>query len=264
MISAKLPSLAVGLSLAASAMATSIIYPLYSYPEDGCSAWSAILPSSSALDSITAYPQITFYFIVNPDSGPGTVAKDDSTYTGCIAKLRPSESTNTVLLGYVDTAYGSKSTSNVATEVSTYANWPTSYHMDGIFFDDVDATSKLQSYYSTITANVKTHSVLKYVTLNPGTTPLASYYTFADYIMSVETEYSDFKLSSLSISSSSPASKQFVILYAGPTETPAAMITSLAADGIEAIYLTDKPASNPYDTVMDNWGTFLSDVAATN
>ncbi|KAF8307803.1 hypothetical protein DL93DRAFT_2142993 [Clavulina sp. PMI_390] len=258
MLSSKLCSLSATLALAGSALATSIVYPLYSYPDDGCSAWTGILPS------ITAYPQITFYFIVNPDSGPGTVAQDDSTYTGCITKLRPSGSTNTVLLGYVDTAYGSKSSSDVATEVTTYANWPSSYHMDGIFFDDVEANSSWQSYYTTITANVKTHSGFKYVALNPGTTPLASYYTFADYIMSVETAYSSFKASSLSISSSSPANKQWVILYAGPTQPSTSTITTLASDGIGAIYLTDKPASNPYDAIMDNWSTFVSDVAATN
>ncbi|KAF8307802.1 hypothetical protein DL93DRAFT_1981206 [Clavulina sp. PMI_390] len=257
MVSSKLPSVAAALSLAASTLATSIVYPLYYYPDDGCSAWSGFLPA------ITAYPQVTFYFIVNPDSGPGTISTDDSTYTGCIAKLRPSGSTNTVLLGYVDTAYGSKSTSAVATEVSTYANWPSSYHMDGIFFDDVEATSALQSYYSTITANAKTHSVLKYVTLNPGTTPLSSYYSFADFIMSAETYYSGFSVSSLTISSSSPADQQFVILHDGPTDPPAAMINSLATAGIKAIYITDKPASNPYAATMDNYNTFVADVAAT-
>lgn len=75
---------------------------------------------------------------------------------------------------------------------SKYANWPTAYHLDGVFFDDVIATSSHESYYSTITANVKTHSIFKTVTLNPGAVPNSGYYAFADLIVSAETYYSDF------------------------------------------------------------------------
>jgi len=258
MISFRLAASIAALSTIRSALATAIIYPIYLYPGDSCSAWSGFL-------SYTAeYPTVTFYYIVNPDSGPGASSTPDSNYQACIPQLRSSANSNVILLGYVDTAYATKSTTDVEAEVTIYANWPSAYHVDGIFFDDVEATTTYESYYSTLYTNVKSHSGLKYVTLNPGIVPNSAFYAYADLIVTAETYYSEFSLSQLTISTATPAAKQVVILHDGPTVPPVATIDALSNAGIKAIYITDiTAAEEPYEHTMDNYSTFVADVAAT-
>ena len=146
MVFSKLSAGIAALFAAQSALATSIMYPLYVYPGDNCADWATILPvyalpsfpfsfplfripflsnasssffqKSSPSNSTAQYPKVTFYFIVNPDSGPGSAATPDSNYAACIPKLRTTANPNVILLGYVDTAEAGRSSTAVAAEVT--------------------------------------------------------------------------------------------------------------------------------------------------
>lgn len=61
------------LALASLVSSTGILIPLYIWPEDD-STWAPVF------NAITAYPDIRFQIIVNPDSGPGKEGK-------CVAAL---------------------------------------------------------------------------------------------------------------------------------------------------------------------------------
>ena len=44
---------------------------------------------------------------------------------------------NAKVIGYISTQYGDRDESAVQTDISTYANWGSSYAVHGIFFDEV-------------------------------------------------------------------------------------------------------------------------------
>lgn len=92
-----------------------ILLPLYIYPLQG--AWDFVTTA------VAKYPDVPFNIIVNPNSGPGvTDDYPESDYIDAVASLNVYPNVN--LLGYVDTAYMSKSTDKVATEVETCKNPP--------------------------------------------------------------------------------------------------------------------------------------------
>lgn len=56
------------LAMASLASSTSILIPLYSYPEDA-STWAPVH------DAATAHPNIQFQVIINPSDGPQSTGK---------------------------------------------------------------------------------------------------------------------------------------------------------------------------------------------
>ncbi|KAB5595670.1 Spherulin-4 [Ceratobasidium theobromae] len=238
--------------LARAALASGIIFPLYIYPGDNCAGWT------SAISAATSHPNLPFYFIVNPDSGPGSInSQPDANYQACIPKLRPAANPNVKILGYVRTNYTTFPVSDVEAAVHTYAQWGSAYRPTGIFYDEVLATSDAQSRYAAYTSYAKAQISNAFVTLNPGTAAPAPFYTFADQIVTVEAYFDEF-------SSSTPASKQAIILHDSPTALPSSTITkTVKTDKIGAIYITDDVQANwqnPYDSFPSYWSSFVDAV----
>jgi hypothetical protein len=121
------------------------------------------------------------------------------------------------------------------------------------------------------------------VSLNPGTSAAAGFYTFADQIVTVEKYYNQFRCafffashllqtteiyayspSDYTISSSTPASKQAVILHDSPSTLPSSTITKIIkTDKIGALYITDDVEANgqnPYNNFPSYWSSFLNAV----
>ncbi|KAJ7653520.1 Spherulation-specific family 4, partial [Mycena rosella] len=98
--------------------------PLYSYPETN-ETWE---PLETA---ISTYPDVQFYVIVNPDSGPGPT---DTNYQAAVAALRTYA--NVLLVGYVYTSYGARPLDQVQQDIETYVGWPPASGLAGIFFDE--------------------------------------------------------------------------------------------------------------------------------
>ncbi|KAF5385360.1 hypothetical protein D9615_001012 [Tricholomella constricta] len=228
-----------------------VIVPLYSDPGADCFRWS---PISAA---ITAHTETPFYVIVNPDDGPGSVgAQPDQNYDKCIPSLRPSSNPNTVVLGYVDTT--SKSSSNILTEIDTYAAWSSSSRPSGIFFDGTSATSGSQ--YNSIISHAKDKG-FDFIALDPGEAPNSNYYPPADLVVTYESAYSGFRTADLVITSSTPASKQAVVMFEAPLAgSYSSVISQLASLGVAAVYITD--LSDQALGVPEQWAAFVEGVAA--
>lgn len=111
-----LPSLL--LSLAVSASATSIIFPLYVYPGSDASAWAPVTKAAAA------FPNVKWQVIINPNTGPGTTTANpypnDDWISGITALNKLS---NVKMLGYVDTLWGVRSMSDVTSDIDRYAAW---------------------------------------------------------------------------------------------------------------------------------------------
>lgn len=102
--------------------------------------------NSARVPSLTANPTLPFLFVVNPSSGPGSAnTQPDSNYQTCIAEL--ASNANARVLGYVATGQGTRSSSDVTTDIATYAQWDAAYRPTGIFFDETEATTDFVSLY---------------------------------------------------------------------------------------------------------------------
>ncbi|KAG8732809.1 hypothetical protein FRC11_010827 [Ceratobasidium sp. 423] len=246
--------------LTRAALASGIIFPLYIAPGDNCAGWA------TAISAVTSHPNLPFYFIINPSSGPGPEnSKPDANYQACIPKLRPTANPNTKILGYIPTWFADTTrSSEVQTDVRTYAQWGSAYRPTGIFFDQSPTNSSTESLYSGYTSYAKSQISNAFVTLNPGTKATAAFYNFADQIVSVENYYSEFSPSLYTISSSTPAAKQAVILTDSPTALPSSTINQIIkTDKIGALYITDDVQANqqnPYDSFPSYWTSFVDAV----
>lgn len=99
--------------------------------------------------SITNHPNLPFWVVVNPASGPGaTNSQPDANYQACIPQLRPAANPNVKVLGYVPTGFGSRAQSAVQADITTYSQWGAAYKPSGIFFDEVAANSGNEALYS--------------------------------------------------------------------------------------------------------------------
>src|SRR5579875_452948 len=136
---------------------TGIIVPLYMDPG---SYWTQLIQVKNA------HPSVPIVAIANPNNGPGSSI--DSNYVNGIAQL---QSAGIVVVGYVHTLYGSRSTTTLETEMNEWHNW---YHVTGIFFDEMANTAGYESYYSNLSSYAASHG-MGFTIGNPGTDTIASY-----------------------------------------------------------------------------------------
>ncbi|KAE9385329.1 hypothetical protein BT96DRAFT_949919 [Gymnopus androsaceus JB14] len=212
------------------------IFPFYIYPDDGCTAWTTVF------DSITANPDLLFYIVINPNSGPDDF---DSNYQACVPELL-ALGNNVKILGYVDTGNGKRASFDVLDDIATYMGFPTAYRPSGIFFDDTSATSKFLSNYTAYATQV---------IFNPGENVAdTSFFSIADFIVTAEDFYDDFSFpSSLVINSANPVGQQIVIIHDAPTTLPTSLMEEMATAGIAATFITSVDNSNAYNTTPPYW-----------
>ncbi|KAG7088120.1 hypothetical protein E1B28_012145 [Marasmius oreades] len=244
------------LATSSHAAASAILFPLYIYPfqDVPCGGWTDVI------DTVKANPNLPFHLVINPDSGPGGLANSqpNSDWTGCIPQLK---SANVKLFGYVHTTNGSQPQSAVNANVTTYAGWSASYRPHGIFFDESPVTAGANlTYMQALVGHARSlFGTSSPVILNPGRATDPGYYSFANLILSAENFYSAFSTSQLSFSTSTPASKQAVVLHHGPAVTDSNLVRELVStDKIGAIFLT----SQEYTTIPPDWNNFVNLVQA--
>ncbi len=200
--------------------------PLYVYPG---SAWTAIIQAKQA------NPSVPVIAIINPNSGPGSAS--DPAYVSGIQQL---QAAGIMVLGYDHTSYGARSVTDVEADAAHYNSW---YHVNGLFFDEMAATTGYEGYYSTINAYAKSLG-MTYTVGNPGTTLPSSYMGILNNLVI----YEDSGLTATSsLPSSYPGSSagEFsVISYADPEPTTA-QVQGIAAN-VGYVYFTDANLPNPY------------------
>ncbi|KAJ7595230.1 Spherulation-specific family 4-domain-containing protein [Mycena floridula] len=245
---------ALSLRSVAALVSNGIIFPLFVYPGEGCSSWSAL---NSAISN---NPSVPFIVVVNPNSGPGdSGSQPDSNYQSCIPKLSASGSSqnSVTLVGYVDTNYGSRSSNDVLADINTYGQWSSSYKLQGVYLDRTAATSQFESAYRSYASQAQQAFGSAYVVMDTGTIPSdISFFTFANLLVTFTNVYSSFRRA-LTISDAAPAQKQAVILYSGPSTTPETLVKQLVQMGIGSMFITD--ASN-FERPPNDLGGLVSDV----
>ncbi|KAL2784026.1 Spherulation-specific family 4 [Aspergillus keveii] len=105
--------LALTLASVASVSATGVILPLYTWPSDG--AWDPVY------DALAAYPEVDFYVIVNPNSGPGDSSPPAFEYITGVSTLNSYANAHTI--GYVRTNWADRDIDDVKQDIDVYSRW---------------------------------------------------------------------------------------------------------------------------------------------
>ncbi|KAJ0420222.1 Spherulation-specific family 4 [Aspergillus carlsbadensis] len=105
--------LAATLASITSASATGVLLPLYTWPSEG--AWDPVY------DALAAYPEVDFYVIVNPNSGPGDSSPPASEYITGVTTLNSYANAHTI--GYVRTNWADRDMDDVKQDIDVYSQW---------------------------------------------------------------------------------------------------------------------------------------------
>ncbi|GAA5840339.1 hypothetical protein JCM9279_002350 [Rhodotorula babjevae] len=258
-------SLVLLAAAAAVASATKVILPLYEWSED---CWPELQQAAAE------NPSLEFILIFNPNSGPVTDATDPSLY--CVPRLRKLLPTST-FIGYVPTGYGERSAAAVKADVATYKKWSSikvdsagsTAKLDGIFFDEAawDPTTKNLQLYSGHANAARAAFGAKgksTVVFNPGTVVSASFYKYADIVVSFETYAKEWKgTASLPSSSLVPKSAIMLHTYTGNTSTALSTTVRQIVPRAAAVFITDVSLDKEdvYKRFGGNWLAFCKFVA---
>ncbi|KAK6343787.1 hypothetical protein TWF696_007449 [Orbilia brochopaga] len=178
----------------------SVIFPLYLYPADCSSPSSSECAWAPFFRTVQTNPSIIFNFIININSGPGTVNQvpSDGNWQKVIAYANGLN--NTRLIGYIDSNPARIPPSIYNPQIQTYKNWasyePLDLHMDGIFVDDMAHSLSSASYYKLFVENIKSiwaaapKAPTPYIVMNPGSPIDCNFYSNVGSIVSFEDYYS--------------------------------------------------------------------------
>ena len=222
-----------------------VLVPLYSYPTS--QSWPGLISIKNA------NPSVPMIAIINPDSGPGP--QPDPNFTRGINSLR---SAGIIVLGYVYTGYGAVNISTVDAEISDYKKW---YGVGGIMFDGMNSSSSDIDYYSNIKSYASAEG-FNFTVGDPGTSFSGNYIG----LMNSFVVYEGFGLPPLALmesrTSGYPRSDFAVIAY-GVKNFNASYLSELSKYA-GWVYLTDNSSSNPYASIPQYEGNFVSELSSIN
>ncbi|HKU33410.1 MAG TPA: spherulation-specific family 4 protein [Candidatus Nitrosotalea sp.] len=222
---------------------TGLIIPLY---DNSSSAWDELIMEKHR------HPTMPVITIINPNNGPGQTI--DSNYVQGVENL---QSGGIVVLGYVDTGYGSRNATLVESEIDSYKNW---YGINGIFFDEMANVPGMEHYYANLTTYVKTHDMTMTVG-NPGVDTLPSYVGTVDNIVL----YDNANLPPLQLFEGwheNFKKNNFSFLSYGVDSIDRDHIKSLAKH-VGYLYVTDQKGANPWTVLPEYFNKLVKIVESS-
>lgn len=209
------------------------IVPLYAYPTDG-TTWADLATAAAA------HPTVEVVAIINPDSGPGTMA--DPVFADGIAQLKAA---GVVVVGYVATNYGDKSKFTINGETDDYEQFYPGL-LDGIFFDEMSSDLADVEDYSNIGAHAK--GAVGSVTIgNPGTAVAIALLTTMERVVVYENPGLP-SLTDVEMATMDAQPDKFALLPYGVGAFDATFVAGARAHA-RCIYVTDDVEPNPWDSL---------------
>ncbi|MFK0174122.1 spherulation-specific family 4 protein [Streptomyces sp. NPDC090306] len=150
-----------------------LLVPLYVHPAEDPGAWHRLITAADR----------TYGVVLNPASGPGTFP--DPAFAAAADALRAA---GTLLLGYVDTDYGTRDADRVLADVELHREW---YGVDGCFLDQVTSTSQDLPACRRLVRRIR-RTGARAVVLNPGVQPAPGYTRLADLTVTFEGPWSTY------------------------------------------------------------------------
>jgi hypothetical protein len=212
--------------------------PAYFNPSWDLTGWQDLAALGPALS----------FAILNPDSGPGHAP--DRAYHASIAAVHASGAR---VIGYVDTAYGRRTTTAVLHDLMRYQSW---YGLRGVFLDQVSSGPDHLAQYRRIVDTAR-RTGFNFVAMNPGVTPDPGYAEFADVLVTFEGSWLAYRdHSSVDWTTDHPAERFCHLVHSTPPEELAAAHEAVLNRHVGGFYITEQSGANP-------WGSLSTQVAQT-
>jgi Spherulation-specific family 4 len=182
--------------------------------------------------------------VLNPASGTGPTR--DPKYASAVQSL---QSTETRVLGYVATGYGSRPAGEILAEIDRYVAW---YGVDGIFLDESSSDRAALAHYRALGEAARTDRGLM-VVQNPGVVPDLGYFATADVIVTFEGPHSAYaeRTRERGQLTDVPPAKIAHLIYEAPSDA-----STLAVDAGKAGYVYATPGVLP-----NPWGRLAPSLA---
>lgn len=222
------------------------LIPLYSQPSDP--AWTSLLEANITLETIA---------IINPNSGPLECNTTMSyEYREGINQLK---SHSVKVIGYVYSKYGARPIEEVKADISRYKECYS--NLDGIFVDEVNASSQSAFYYQELRSFIKEGNVSQKMVLNPGIYPDEEIAQASDITIIYENEGDGYDVIVSPAYASKYSSSKFALIGYGiaPSAVSEEKLKRLSSMNVGYVYLTEDGANgeNPWDTLSSYYGSLM-------
>ncbi len=203
--------------------------PAYFHPAVAPADWRA-LANGTAVAPIV---------VLNVATGPGRAPDADLAAAASRARRAGAR-----VLGYVDTAYGSRRAARILHDVHRYRAW---YGLDGIFFDRASAGQGDLPGYGAISAAAR-RAGMTTIALGHGVYPEPAYTALADLIVAFEGPWSAYReLIVPAWAGRMPASMFWHLVYETPSSALGQAVGRAGRSNAGVVYMTDRAGPNPWD-----------------
>ncbi len=193
--------------------------------------------------------------IMNPHNGPGAMPSHE--YLTAINKAK---SVGIRVLGYVHTSYGTRSQTDVKSDIDKYKAW---YNVSNIFLDEASGQTADLSYYQYLADYIHA-TVGAIVMLNFGIYPDESYMNIGDIANVFENVYSAYPTAQIPDWAFKYPPTKFSHLIYGADRSAITHVLALAQQrNVGYIYVTDGGLPNPWNTLPSYWSNEITQLHAT-
>jgi hypothetical protein len=210
----------------------------------GASAWDAVIAKKPALA------------LINPGSGPGTIAS--SSYTALVARA---QTAGVPVYGYTHSkgaaGYGTRPIAEIKADVDKHIAW---YGCAGIFIDCTSNKTEHVPYYRELCDYI--HSKGRKVVLNPGTQSLEEHAQMADYVMISEGDVATYRARVPRAWEANYGPKLWHCVHSCPAADMPGIVALAKQRGAGLLYVTEDLMPNPYDTLTAHWDAFCTAVGS--
>ena len=200
------------------------IVPAYFHPLREAHDWRRLLAAGPAAGII----------IINPDTGPGP---------GDVSYRVSALGTVGLVAGYIDTAYGTRSPSEVRDEAAAYRAW---YGVTAMFADRVTSSGADLRYYRELALG---HAGP--LLLNPGVRPDPGYLDVADVVVTFEGT----RAAHVELAGPEPRGRARTchLVHGVPVEDQVPTLARASARGAAFAYATEHSVPNPWGELPLSW-----------
>jgi hypothetical protein len=202
--------------------------PAYFHPAVAGSDWALLTASAASLSAV----------ILNIDSGPG-----DRPEPSLVAAVALACAAGVPVLGYVDTAYGSRSLREVTVDMGRYRSW---YPVTGFFLDQASSAGRYVGWYGDAVGVAAALGATRTV-LNHGMYPDRRYASLPAELVTYEGSWDGYADAEVPRWASSLPPARFWHLIYGAPEAALTEVLSLAEGKAGTVYVTDRRGANPWD-----------------
>ncbi len=225
-----------------------LLVPFYVYP----SWWD---PNQYLWDDLAqARQRVSIVAVINPDNGPGGGPPNEDYQRG-MQELREA---GVVMIGYVPTGYGKRSSEAIRFDVNLYADY---YPVQGIFFDEVPTDPDYLNRYRSLYAYARIFFPNGPIVFNFGALPPQDYLLIGALNVVFEDEATKWWTFDPSQVLLDPETTGVLVHSASQQDMRAILQEIRAQNWAQYVYFTDDVPPNPWDSLPSYWEALLDALA---